>query len=383
MATQIKRLRLFSLLVFLTLYHNGFANTATDSVTLYTPFTKISVPPGQSIDYVIDVINKSTEIKNVDISLAGMPRGWNYIMKSGDWNIGQLSILPGEKRSLSLKVEVPLNANKGTYRFKVVADGVNPLPLEVIISQQGTFRTEFTTEQPNMQGHATSTFTFNGNLKNRTADKQTYALMADAARGWNVVFKSNYQQVTSVNSEPNSTQSITIEIKPPEKIEAGRYKIPVSAVTNSSSASLDLEVVITGSFSMELSTPTGLVSTKVTASEEKRLELVINNTGTSQLIDITMNASAPVNWDVKFDPKKVNNLLPGKTAQVFATIKADKKAIPGDYVTNIEAKTPETSSKVSFRVSVETPMLWGWIGVLLIIVALGSVYYLFRKYGRR
>ena len=234
-----------------------------------------------------------------------------------------------------------------------------------------------------MQGHATSTFTFNANLKNRTADKQTYALMAEAARGWNVVFKNNYQQVTSVNSEPNSTQSITIEIKAPEKIEAGRYKIPVSAVTNNSSASLDLEVVITGSFSMELTTPTGLVSTKVTAGEEKRLELVINNTGTSQLTDITMNASAPVNWDVKFDPKKVNNLLPGKTAQVFATLKADKKAIPGDYVTNIEAKTPESSSKASFRVSVETPMLWGWIGVLVIIVALGSVYYLFRKYGRR
>ena len=179
-----------------------------------------------------------------------------------------------------------------------------------------------------------------------------------------MVFKSNYQQVTSVNSEPNSTQPVSIEIKPPEKIEAGTYKITVSAVTNNSSASLDLEVVITGSFGMELSTPTGLLSTKVTAGEEKQLELVINNTGTSQLTDIAMNSSSPVNWDVKFDPKKVSNLLPGKTAQVFAIIKADKKAIPGDYVVTIESKTPEVSSKISFRVSVETPMLWGWIGVL-------------------
>jgi uncharacterized membrane protein len=28
-------------------------------------------------------------------------------------------------------------------------------------------------------------------------------------------------------------------------------------------------------------------------------------------------------------------------------------------------------------------MLWGWIGVLIIIFALGIVYFLFRKYGRR
>ena len=234
-----------------------------------------------------------------------------------------------------------------------------------------------------MQGNANSSFTFNASLKNKTPDKQLYALMAKPPRGWTVTFKSNYQQVTSIPVEANVSAPILIEIKPPEKVPAGSYKFPVSAATNATSASLDLEVVITGSYNMELSTPTGLLSTKITAGESKRLELTVNNTGSSELTDIKLEFSAPVNWDVTFDPKKVTKLQPGKTAQVFATIKADKKAIPGDYVTNIEAKTPEVSSKISFRISVETPMLWGWIGVLIIIVALGSVYYLFRKYGRR
>jgi uncharacterized membrane protein len=79
----------------------------------------------------------------------------------------------------------------------------------------------------------------------------------------------------------------------------------------------------------------------------------------------------------------VAKLLPGKDVQVFATIKAYKKAITGDYVTSLEAKTPEISSNVSFRIAVKTPMLWGWIGILIIFGALGSLYYLFRKYGRR
>jgi uncharacterized membrane protein len=86
---------------------------------------------------------------------------------------------------------------------------------------------------------------------------------------------------------------------------------------------------------------------------------------------------------VAFDPKKVERVEPGKTVSVFATIKADKKAIAGDYVTNIEAKTPEVSAKAAFRVSVETSLLSGWLGILIILAALGSVYYLFRKYGRR
>ncbi len=96
---------------------------AGDGVTLYTPYTKISVPPGESIEYTIDVINKSSEIKNVGISITGIPKGWGFDLKSGGWKIGQLSILPGEKKNLVLKVEVPFQVNKGNYRFQVVAAG--------------------------------------------------------------------------------------------------------------------------------------------------------------------------------------------------------------------------------------------------------------------
>jgi uncharacterized membrane protein len=383
MVTQTKLLKLLFTLIIIMLCFVSPAHPPTDSLTLYSTFTKISVAPGESIDYTIDVINNSSEIKNADLSVTGMPKGWNFVLKYGAWNIGQLSVLPGERKSISLKVDVPIKVNKGTYRFKVEAGGLYTLPLVVIISEQGTFKTEFTADQPNMEGNTTATFTFNANLKNRTAEKQLYALLANAPRGWNVAFKSNYQQVTSVNIEPNSTQAITIEIKPPDRSEAGKYKIPISATTNNSSADFELEVVITGSYGMELTTPTGLLSTSITAGEYKQVELVINNTGSSELKGIELNASAPVNWVVTFDPKKVDILQTGKSAKVYATIKADKKAIPGDYITNIDTRTPETSSRASLRISVETPLLWGWIGVLIIIVALGSVYSLFRKYGRR
>jgi uncharacterized membrane protein len=383
MSTQKRWLRLFLTLVIGVICTFSHAAQATESVTLYTPYTKISVPPGESIDYAIDVINNSKEIQNVDISVTGMPRTWTYSLKSGGWTISQLSILPGERKSVSLKVEIPLSVNKGNYRFSVVAGTLNSLPLIINISEQGTFKTEFTTSQANMQGNVNSTFTFNANLKNRMTEKQQYAFMANAPRGWMVTFKSNYQPVTAVEIEANSTQAITVEVKAPDKTEAGKYKIPVSAATNSSSADLELEVVITGSYNMELSTPTGLLSTDLTAGESKQLELVVVNTGSSELTDIKPEYTAPLNWTVTFDPKKIDKLAAGKTAQIYATIKADKKAIPGDYVTNMEAKTPEVSSKISFRISVETPMLWGWVGVFIILAALGSVYYLFRKYGRR
>jgi len=368
---------------FSRIFSSNITLFPAESVSLYTPYTKISVPPGESIDYTIDVKNNGSETRNVNVYIAAMPGDWNYSLKSGGWNISQLSILPGELKQLSLNVAVPMKVNKGNYRFKVVAEGFDELVLTVNVSEQGTFKTEFTSYQANMEGNSKSTFTFRTKLKNQTGEKQLYSLRADAPGGWNVVFKPDYNQATSVEIEPNITKEISIDVKPPEYIEAGTYKIPVSAITNMTSATLELEVVVTGSYSMELTTPAGLLSAGITAGDQKRVELILQNTGSAELKDIKLSASKPNNWDVVFDPPKVDRIEAGKNARVFATIKADKKAIAGDYVTTILASTPEVSSQAAFRISVKTSMLWGWVGILIIMVALGSIYYLFRKYGRR
>lgn len=353
------------------------------NVTLYTPYTKISVPPGESINYDIDVINKGSSVANAAISVSGLPKGWTYTAKSGGWSVGQVSVLPNDKKTISLAVQVPLQVNKGTYHFMVNAARAGQLPLTVVVSQQGTFKTEFTTAQPNMQGAANSLFTYTATLRNGTAADQVYALSANVPPGWNVTFKADYKQISSVSIDANKTKDITVEVDPPDETPAGAYKVPLMANNNATSASLSLDLVVTGSYSLQLSTPSGLLSTKTTAGDGKRVELSVKNTGSAALKDVAMLATAPANWDVSFEPQKITGIDPGATAQVFATIKADKHAIAGDYVVNLEAKTAAVSSKADMRVSVETSLLSGWLGLLIILLAVGSVYYLFRKYGRR
>jgi uncharacterized membrane protein len=380
------RMKFFIRIIFLITGIISLSNypvLAADEVTLYTPYTKISIAPGESVNYTIDVYNKSDVTKNVDVYLSGLPKGWDYELKSGGWNIKQLSVLPGEKKSLSLKVEVPYRVNKGNYRLRVIAKNYYSLPLVVNVSEQGSFKTEFTSEQVNMEGHAKSTFTFRTKLKNSTGNKQLYSLRASAPRGWTVIFKPNYKQATAVEIAANSSTDISIEIKPPHNIKAGTYKIPVAAVTGTTSAQLELEVVITGSYDIYLTTPTGLLSTSITAGNDKRIELLLKNSGSAELRDIKFSVSKPKNWDVTFNPDTVTILEAGKITQVYATIKAANKAIPGDYMTNITAKTPEASSKIAYRISVKTPILWGWLGLLIIIAVIAAVYYFFRKYGRR
>ena len=142
-------------------------------------------------------------------------------------------------------------------------------------------------------------------------------------------------------------------------------------------------MVVTGSYEMELTTPRGLLSSDITAGETKRIDLVVKNTGSAELKDIELSASKPVDWEVTFEPAKLMKLGAGQTTNVVATVKASKKALPGDYVTKMTVKTPEVNATTDFRISVKTPMIWGWVGVLIIVLVFGGVYYLFRKYGRR
>lgn len=353
------------------------------SIQLYSAFTKISVPPGESLNYSVEVINKDSLIKTCDLYLTNFPRNWEYKFVANNWTISQIAVLPGQTKTITLQVNVPYAVNKGNYTFNVEAGGLAVLPLTVNVTQKGTMESEFTVDQASMQGTASSNFTYRAHLKNQTGEKQLFALSTNVAPGWEVVFKPNYQQATSVEIDPNQSKDISIEIKPPHAVTAGKYSIPVEATTGTTHAHLELEVEITGRFSLELTTPTGLLSSSITAGNEKQVDLLVKNTGSSFLENIHVTVSKPQGWEVKFKPDTISFLKAGENAVVVATMKAYEKAIPGDYVVNLTAQTPEAISKMAMRLSVKTSLLWGWMGILIIAATIGVIVFLFRKYGRR
>src|SRR5690606_27927041 len=156
-----------------------------------------------------------------------------------------------------------------------------------------------------MQGYSVTTFTYNAVLKNRSGDDQIYGLRADAPRGWNVVFKVGGKAVSSVPVEAGGNKDIMIDAEAPAEVPAGSFKIPVVASTPYTSSTMELEAMITGSYKMELSTPTGLLSSKVVAGREKKMELVVKNTGSTPLSGVELSGATPVNWEVTFEPKKI------------------------------------------------------------------------------
>lgn len=355
---------------------------AAGSLELYTPYLEWSAAPGESVSYSIDLINHGSQSGSASLSVDTKAADWKYSLSAGGREISRLAVKPGETQTFNLQLEVPLQIDKGRYAFNVKADEAT-LPLIVHVSEQGTFKTELTLDQANMEGHSDSTFTYSAVLRNRTTKKQTYALSAQAEAGWDVRFKADGNSVTSVEVEPNAEKSITIEAKPPEQIQAASYKIPVSASSGETTVNAELEAVITGTYDMQFTTKNEVLSSDIKAGGERRLDFVVRNTGSAELQDLSFSSNAPSGWEVSFEPSSVTSVAPGESKQVQAVIKSSGKALAGDYVVSVTASGSGKSASSDLRMTVKSSVLWGWIGILIILGVLAGIYYLFRKFGRR
>jgi uncharacterized membrane protein len=357
--------------------------SAAPETMIFTSRTSLSAPPGETINYSVDLINNSSEIKTAQLSFSTTARGWTYELTSGGHTVHEIAVKPNDFETVNLSLTVPLEVEKGEYSFQLIASEFGRLPLKVTVTEKGSYQSVLSADQPNMQGHADSNFTYSLTLSNRTAEKQQYALTAEAPAGWSARFTSGGSNITSVEIEPNASKTISLNLTPAENAKADTYKIAVHAASGSTSADTEVEAVITGTYNLELTTADERLSSSVTAGRERKLELILRNTGSADLSDISMTATSPSGWEVSFEPKNIALLKAGESRPVTATIKSSEKSLAGDYLVGLSAQADEKSAHANIRMTVKTSVLWGWVGVLIIAAVAAGVYGLFRKYGRR
>lgn len=361
-------------------------------ILLYTAYTSQSVTPGKTLTYNVEVINETEEIQNINLSVRGIPGSWEPSLTAGSNSIRKIAVKPKTFESenveeVDLKLNVPLKISKGYYTFELFAETDSGreylLPLSVRVTEQGVFRTEMQVDQANMEGYADSDFNYNFTLNNQTAQEQNYALSSAAPPGWDVRFRVGGNYATSVALGSNESENISVQVTPPDQTEADTSQIVIRATSGSTSARDTLEAVIKGKYGLNLTTPSSRLSTGITAGGKQTIELLLENSGTVPLRDISLDASAPAEWKVDFESDEITRLDPGETTTVDATITASSKAIAGDYRLQIDASTPEASSEATFRVTVSKSIAWGSAGIIIILLVTGGIAYLFKKYGRR
>lgn len=356
------------------------------ATTLSTPYLAMTVQAGQTI--TLDLTVTDTTAQRLDLSVSGVPDGWEATVLGGGRPVSAIMTDPASSTSLDLQVKVPADQAETTKTITVVARAgtvSTSLSVSLTVSEVEGGTTELSAEYSSLRGPASATFSYSLTLKNRTLEARAYNLTVEGPENWTLSLTPSgaSQETPTVSVESQGSQGLSLKVTPAAGVEMGTYDVIVTAVGGGETVSVPLQIEITGTYTLTLTTPDGNLNADVKAGETTRVQFVVTNSGTGPLQGVNLSAAAPANWDVEFEPSVIDVLPANQQQTVVAVFKPAKNAIAGDYVVTMSANADQASARSDVRVTVKTGTLWGVIGVLIAIAAIAILGFVFRRYGHR
>lgn len=221
--------------------------------------------------------------------------------------------------------------------------------------------------------------------------RRIFDLVATAPKDWMVEITPSYpkdKKIASIELMPGfqAGEKINIKTTPAYWLmpNPGEYPITLVATAGNVKGSIELKAVVKAKYNMYLTTPDGRLNATATAGQESNFSFDIQNTGSAALNELSFSSTKPQDWIIEFTPNRVENLAPNTQQTVNARIKPPEKAIAGDYVVTLKVTGQQTTApEMTVRVTVETPTIWGWVGVIIVAAVIVGLVFTFRQFSRR
>ncbi len=235
-------------------------------------------------------------------------------------------------------------------------------------------------------------FEFAVDLKYLGSERKRLDLTFTTPTGWTAIVVSGYpeKQIPAIEMGPADrfpvTESLKVKFGPSsrELPEPGDYIAVLEASSGTLTASIELTAVVTARYELAVLPTTGRLNTEATAGEDNHLSIILINSGSAAIENITLSSSKPQGWDITFTPEKVDSLEAGLTKEVDVVINPPRKTIAGDYEIKLRTESKDFSpDSMTIRVTVLTPTIWGWVGVLIVLAVIAGVGVVFWRLGRR
>ena len=358
-------------------------------IELSTKYPSMVIKAGDSLTFDLDIDNQSGVSQDVALSIEEIPEGWEGSFSASSKQVSIVHVKNEEANTdVDFAVDVPLETADGEYEIALSAKGQgfsDEMILNLTVSAEQMGESSFEVEYPSQEGDADTDFSFAATLINNTLSNQSYSFSSNAPSGWDVSFMPSGEstKVAALEVEARKSQGVDISVTPPANIEAGTYEINLTAASADEKLSLDLEIVITGSYDVSLSTPSGRLSFDAYANQEAAVQLSITNNGNTELTNVNLTSSAPSGWNVRFANETIELIEAGATIETTAYVTPGEEAMSGDYVTSITVKNSDANDSADFRVTVKTETKWGVTGIAVILILAAAIVIIMRKYGRR
>jgi len=305
---------------------------------------------------------------------------------------GFLEVTPSADGSFSTSIQLSLGKN--TIEVTAEVEGKEPVSKTITVTYKIEEELEITAKYPKVEITSGEIAEFEVELKfigEYGGVARVFDLVATAPKDWAVTITPSYpkdKKIASIQLLPGFGvgEKILVRTAPAYWLrpEPGEYPIILEATSGEVQGTFELTAVISAKYKLILVPTIERFNTPATAGKDNYFSIEVQNTGSTTIDDIKFSSSKPEDWTIKFEPNKVDTLPADDFQTIDVNIKPPPKTIAGDYVITLTASGNQTSADaLDIRVMVETPTVWGWVGVIIVLAVIAGLVFIFRRFSRR
>jgi len=248
------------------------------------------------------------------------------------------------------------------------------------------------TQYPKIDAIATGTFQFSVELNYKGAKDRIFDLNASVPQGWDVYITPQYdasKRISSISlkssySGVSETLQVTTSPLSWPLPDPGEYKIKLQAVADNVEGSINLIAKVTAKYLLTAEPSNQYYNTTAKAGQDNTFSVKVTNTGTAPIDNINFSSDKPEGWEITPNVDKIDLLETLGEKTVDFNIKPPPKTVAGDYMITLTVSGKQASAeRMYIRVTVETPTIWGWVGIIIILIVVVGLIVIFMRFGRR
>lgn len=204
--------------------------------------------------------------------------------------------------------------------------------------------------------------------------------------GWYGQYKEDAEsknELSEIFIKTGEEKDLLFEVIPPYSVEKGDYSF--DSVISSSDGSeyiQELKSTIKGSSDLQIFSEKYLY--EITKGESAKVPVKIFNNGNGvALTNIIVETSAPEGWKITTSPETIPIIEPGEKKTVYLNVIPPSNIAASEYKITTTVISDQDEISDDLRIIINESSMIGVFGITLMIIAGGSVYYMYRKYERR
>jgi uncharacterized membrane protein len=311
--------------------------------------------------------------------------GWTTHFEYNGKTINQIYVAENDRKTVDLVVETSYSSPINTYAITANADSYS-LGLSVTITSVNS-SVSVSAQVSTVIGSIGGSADYTLSLKNVESQDNDYKLsIVGLPDGWYYKFKESAQstsELAEVIVPGSATKSLILEITPLITATEGDYPFTAVVTTpDGNNITTALVLRLKGSVSMAAASDTYSYDAKPGVSFT--IPVYVTNNGKGQaLTDAHLSVSAPSGWTVTASPDQYNSIKAGETQAFTITVVPPANIVAGDYEVDVNVVSDQQSTTKTYRITVATSSIIPYIGGAIVLVIIGGLVLMYRKYGRR